>query len=93
MARWAIGSSTGGWPLKIVDEGLGARVSSQRSRAPGDKITGIRLWIVAISSFGGQVTMAQVTRRFPISLRFVDASLATLAHNRGEVIEPVVFHS
>ena len=46
--------------------------SSHRSRAPGGKITGIRLWIVAMSSFGEQVTMAQVAERVPTSVRLKD---------------------
>jgi hypothetical protein len=35
-------------------------------------MTGMRLWIVAKSSFGGQVTMAQVAERLPTSLRLKD---------------------
>jgi hypothetical protein len=47
------------------------RVEPPIARA-GDKITGMRLWIVAISSFGGQVTIAQVAERLPTSLRLND---------------------
>jgi hypothetical protein len=35
-------------------------------------MTGIRLWIFATSSFGGQVRMAQVAERVPTSERLKD---------------------
>jgi|RhiMetdeSRZDD1v2_1073273.scaffolds.fasta_scaffold2634514_2 hypothetical protein len=34
--------------------------------------TGIRSWILAMSSFGAQVAMAHVARRGPWSWRFMD---------------------
>lgn len=46
-------------------------------------MTGIRLWIVAISSFGGHVTMAQVAERVPTSVRLED-QMPTKAKGRPE---------
>jgi hypothetical protein len=63
-------------------------------------MTGMRLWIVAMSSLGGQVTMAHVAERAPTSVRLKD-QMPAKANGRlerrrtknGVFVRPSFLHS
>ena len=55
--------------------------SSQAASAPGSRITGIRSWIGRMSSFGSQVTIAQLCRTSSLSLRGSAAQIPANANS------------